>query len=155
MTRGCIVRSASSRWSLGLKINEKKRFAKKGSDQSLGLKLHQRYFKVKKKKTKSFNARIFFQVASNEERIEVCSRVTRVSPRHYLLPFQVAFSMTFLARFAGIIPRGSITVYSRATGAPGSSSGPSGEIVSTCVRRSPRAVAWWTKRIEINVEPAD
>lgn len=63
--------------------------------------------------------------------------------------------MIFLAKFAEIIPRANIMVYLHAMDAPGSSSDPLEEIVSTCVRRSPRVVAWWIRHIEINVEPAD
>lgn len=63
--------------------------------------------------------------------------------------------MIYLVRYVEIILRESITAYLPATDVPVSSNGRLEGIASTCAKRSPRGVVWWTRRIGINVVPAD
>jgi len=71
------------------------------------------------------------------------------------LPFQAAFFMIYLVKYAGITPRESIMEYLLAMDVLAFSSGRLEETVNTYARQSPRGVVWSTRRIGINVVPAD
>jgi len=63
--------------------------------------------------------------------------------------------MIYPVKYVGITPRESIMEYLLAMDVLAFSSDRLEETVNTYARQSPRGVVWWTRRIGINVVPAD